>query len=124
MDIWIWIAAGAGVLVLFLAVFLWVKIRRTKKLLRQMTEAVIAPEGPAVEKEAPPTEEVATVEAPPLEEEPRLVAPAAERDLAQRLGRTRGTLFGRLGKYFGYTSANQILAEQWDEIEEVLLEGD
>src|SRR5947208_3345424 len=121
MDNWMWIAAGAGVLVLFLVVFLWVKIRRTKKLLREMTEAVMALEQPA-RKEALPELEEPTVEAPPLEEVPHEVTPAAERDLTQRLGRTRGTLFGRLGKYFGYTSAKQILAEQWDEIEEVLLE--
>jgi fused signal recognition particle receptor len=44
--------------------------------------------------------------------------------LSQRLFRTRGSLAGRLGKFFSREGAGGLLDAEWGEVEEALLEGD
>lgn len=49
---------------------------------------------------------------------------AAPLRLSDKLGRTRGALFGRLSKLLGGEFAADWEAKQWEELEEVLLEAD
>ena len=58
----------------------------------------------------------------PLEAVPQ--PPGKKPVLAERLGRTRGSLLGRLGKFLGKPVGLTMLEEEWEEVEAALLEGD
>lgn len=76
-------------------------------------------EKPAEEEVAPPPAPGEALEAPV----PAPPVPAVtKKDLSQQLASTRTSLFGRLGKFFG--KGGELQAAEWEELEEVLLEGD
>lgn len=79
---------------------------------------------PAAKLEALPVEQKAEQPPAPLSEPPAPPAVSApdRADLSERLATTRTSLFGRLGKFFGRGGA--LDPKEWEELEEVLLEGD
>jgi fused signal recognition particle receptor len=116
MELWMWIA---GILLLGLIVGIVVVARRSRP--REVT-----PPAQKVEP-APRSGSVTTVTDPKLTpghlpKEP-VAAPSELPNLSLKLSRTRGTIFGRLEKFFG-GKGTALNSEQWQEIEDVLLQAD
>jgi fused signal recognition particle receptor len=125
MENWMLIALVAVVVFFAVAAFVVVRRKRTS----------IPPAAPEVEKkvekipEARPTIKVEPPVVVPrpepvVEAKPAAVPVAPAPKLADKLSRTRGAFFGKLGKLLQGRSSAAMDAKEWEALEEALLEAD
>lgn len=110
METWILIAIGVAV-VLGIAVG-WALTKRRR-----------LPAAPPAEKVAPATKQAEAAPKLVVVPEPsRTVTP--EEQLAGKLSKTRSSFLGKLEKFFGRSQGNELAAQEWESVEEALLEAD